>query len=153
MLIKRFKSKGPVWRIWGTRHPTPSYWVPVLRQGAPTPSHTLIYLICSMFFGEISITLKPKAQFIGCNLISVYHRYKDCEHSLQAWRVISSIYILLEKRLWQSLPHLCLTRGPWSMSIWEDIRIIWDANRTRVNLEQHTQPAGSTACVPGISEW
>ena len=50
-----------------------------------------------MFFGEISITLKPKAQFIGCNLISVYHRYKDCEHSLQAWLVISSIYIIRKK--------------------------------------------------------
>ena len=26
------------------------------------------------------------------------------------------------------------------MSVWEDIRITWDANRTMVDLEQHTQP-------------
>ena len=45
--------------------------------------------------------------------------------------------------------HICLTRGPWSMSVWEDIRIIWDANRTRVNLEPLTQPAGSTAVFQG----
>ena len=32
------------------------------------------------------------------------------------------------------------------MSVWEDIRIMWDANRTMVDLEQHTQPAGSTRC-------
>ena len=35
------------------------------------------------------------------------------------------------------------------MSVWEDIRIMWDANRTIVDLEQHTQPAGSTAMFPG----
>ena len=31
------------------------------------------------------------------------------------------------------------------MSVWEDIRIMWDANRTMVDLVQHTQSAGSTA--------
>ena len=32
------------------------------------------------------------------------------------------------------------------MSVWEDMRIMWDANRTMVDLEQHIQPAGSTGC-------
>ena len=31
------------------------------------------------------------------------------------------------------------------MSVWDDIRIMWDANITMVKLEQHTQPAGSMA--------
>ena len=31
------------------------------------------------------------------------------------------------------------------MSVWEDIRIMWDANRTMVYLEQHTQPASTVA--------
>ena len=31
------------------------------------------------------------------------------------------------------------------MSVWEDIRIMWDVNRTMVDLEYHTQSAGSTA--------
>ena len=35
------------------------------------------------------------------------------------------------------------------MSVWEDIRIMWDANRTMVDLEQHAQPAGSTAVFQG----
>ena len=35
------------------------------------------------------------------------------------------------------------------MSIWEDIMIMSDANRTMVDLEQHTQPAGSTAVFQG----
>ena len=29
------------------------------------------------------------------------------------------------------------------------IRIMWDANRTMVDLEQHTQPSGSTAVFQG----
>ena len=41
--------------------------------------------------------------------------------------------------------HICLTRGPWSMSVYGSLdRIMWDANRTMVDLEQHTQPGGST---------
>ena len=35
------------------------------------------------------------------------------------------------------------------MSVWDDIRIMCDANRTMVNFEQHTQPAGSTAVFQG----
>ena len=35
------------------------------------------------------------------------------------------------------------------MSVWEDIRIMWHANRTMVDLEQHTLPAGSTAVFQG----
>ena len=35
------------------------------------------------------------------------------------------------------------------MSVWEDIRITWDASRTMLNSEQHTQPAGSTAVFQG----
>ena len=31
--------------------------------------------------------------------------------------------------------HICLTRGSWSMYVWEDIRITRDANRTMVDLE------------------
>ena len=30
--------------------------------------------------------------------------------------------------------HICLTLGSWSMSVLEDIRIMWDANRTMVDL-------------------
>ena len=30
------------------------------------------------------------------------------------------------------------------MYVWEDIRIIWDAIRTMVDLEEHTLSAGST---------
>ena len=33
------------------------------------------------------------------------------------------------------------------MSVWEDIRIMCDANRTMVDLEQHTQPAGRGVMV------
>ena len=37
------------------------------------------------------------------------------------------------------------------MSVWEDIRIMCDSNRTVVDSEQHrsTQPAGSTAVFQG----
>ena len=35
------------------------------------------------------------------------------------------------------------------MSVWEGIRIMWDDNRNIVDLEQHTQPAGSTAVFHG----
>ena len=35
------------------------------------------------------------------------------------------------------------------MSVWGDIRIMWDANGTMVDLERHTQPAGSTAVFQG----
>ena len=35
------------------------------------------------------------------------------------------------------------------MPVWEDIRIMWDANRTMVDLELQTQPAGSTAVFQG----
>ena len=36
------------------------------------------------------------------------------------------------------------------MSVWEDIRIIWEAHRTTVKLEQHTKNAGSCG-VRGMS--
>ena len=35
------------------------------------------------------------------------------------------------------------------MSVWVDIRIMWDASRTMADLEQHTQPASSTAVFQG----
>ena len=35
------------------------------------------------------------------------------------------------------------------MSVWEDIRTMSDANRTMVDLEQHSQPAGGTAVFQG----
>ena len=72
-----------------------------------------------------------------CRLECIKCGASECDHTFR--ECIPSNNCLGEERTLKRVSpalvccdgvHICLTWGPRSMSVWEDIRIMWDANRT-----------------------